>query len=919
MPLSWNEIRTRATAFAKDWQDATDERADAKSFWDALFEVYGVSRRRVGTFEKRVPMTGGGRGYIDLLWKKVVLVEHKSRGKNLDRAHAQATDYFPGLRDSDLPRYIVVSDFERFRVTDLETDTVTEFALKDLPERVQALGFIAGYEARTYREQDPVNVRAAQKLGDLHDELKAVGYEGHALEVLLVRLLFCLFADDSGIFVPRDIFHDYIEQRTNVDGSDLGARLHELFQTLNQPVDGRYRSLDEALQQFPYVNGELFREPIHVAPFTSKTRSVLLECCTLDWAKISPAIFGSLFQSIKDLDARRELGEHYTSEQNILKAVGPLFLDELRARFESIKKQPAKLRAFQEELARLTFLDPACGCGNFLVIAYRELRLLEIDVLRCLHGRSGLQLSLDAIRTYVKVDVDQFYGLEIEEWQAQIARVAMWLIDHQMNTLVSQDFGVALVRVPLVKSANIKECDALTTSWEDFLPSDRCNFILGNPPYRGARRMLPRQKESASVALEGVCDWMNLDLVAGWYVKTARYLSPTAKAALVSTNSITQGEQVGILWSWMLANGVSIHFAHRTFKWQNEAGENAAVHCVIIGFARHEPKVRRLFDYDSPTSEPHEISARNINPYLVDADNILLSKRQSPISPGVSEMTFGSMANDGGALLLSDSDRNSMLAEDEAARQFIRPFYQADEFLYSSNRWCLWLKEAPPSAYRHIKPIKDRLKQCETARKDSARAATRLLAAQPGLFGEIRQPATRYLLVPRHTSEARRYIPMGFMEPSAICGDANLAVANCTLYEFGVMSSLMHMAWVAAVCGRLESRFRYSVQIVYNNFPWPTETTPKQRTAVEAAAQSVLDCRTSHRGQALADLYDPRCMPSDLLATHRQLDRAVDACYSKRTFSSDADRVAFLLGLVRSLQRSMQSPPRPSRRRSRAV
>lgn len=906
MPLSWNEIRNRATTFATEWADGADEDADAKSFWDGLFQVYGVSRRRFATFETKVTKGDGRRGFIDLLWKKVVLVEHKSRGKDLDRAHTQAKDYFPGIKDADLPRYIIVCDFERFKVTDLETDNVTEFTLQELPDRVQVLGFIAGYTARTFREQDPVNIRAAEKLGNLHDELKAIGYDGHELKVYLVRLLFCLFADDTGIFVPRDILEDYIQLRTIEDGSDLGPRLQELFQTLNRPVERRYKSLDEALQQFPYVNGALFSEAISTAPFTAKTRAVLLDCCTMDWGQISPAIFGSLFQSIMNSVERRDLGAHYTSEKNILKAIGPLFLDVLRAEFDAVKTQASKLRIFHTKLSKFRFFDPACGCGNFLVIAYRELRQLELEVIRILYGRTAQQLSLDAIRDYVKVDVDQFHGIEIEEWPVQIARVAMWLMDHQMNVKVSQEFGNALVRVPLVKSANIFHGDALTTDWNTVLPGAECTHLLGNPPFRGARVMSADQKASAEIALIGVRDSKNLDLVAGWYVKAARYLSPSAKAALVSTSSITQGEQVGILWSWMLKNGVIINFAHRTFKWKNEASGQAAVHCVIIGFALHEPTQRRLFDYDTPVSEPHESTATNINPYLVDAGDILLSKRTRPISSGVSKMDFGSMANDGGALLLNDDERIAMLGEDIAAAPFIRPFFQVDEFLHDQKRWCLWLDGVAPSAYRKIAPIMRRIAECKKTRLKSTRDVTRELANSPGLFGENRQPSGEYLLVPAHTSEFRRYIPMGFISPSVICGNANLMVPGATLYEFGVMSSLMHMAWVASVCGRLESRFRYSAQIVYNNYPWPEGVTEKQRNAIEVAAKRVIDSRKAHKESTLADLYDPLATPSDLSQAHRALDRAVDAAYSKRIFKSDADRVAYLLGKYSDLNNSLQ-------------
>lgn len=904
MPLSWNEIRSRAVKFSTDWSDAKDEDADAKSFWDDLFHVFGVERRRVANFESRVSKANGGRGYIDLLWKKVVLVEHKSRGKDLDRAHAQARDYFPGIKDSELPKFVVVCDFARFRVINLDTGAATEFTLKQLPNKIQALGFIAGYEARTFSEQDPVNIKAARKLGKLHDELKAVGYDGHELEVYLVRLLFCLFADDTGIFVPRDVFQDYLLQRTSEDGSDLGPRLQELFETLNRAVEGRYKSLDDTLKQFPYVNGQLFAEQLPTAPFTSSTRAALLDCCDTDWGQISPAIFGSLFQSIMNDEQRRDLGAHYTSEKNILKAIGPLFLDALKEEFERVKTQGTKLRAFHSKLAALKFFDPACGCGNFLVIAYRELRLLELEVIRILYGRQAQQLSLDAIRDYVKVDVDQFHGIEIEEWPAQIARVAMWLMDHQMNILVSQEFGNALVRVPLVKTAKIVQGDALTTDWNSVLPSGECTYLLGNPPFRGARVMSVAQKTSAAVALQGVEDSNNLDLVAGWYVKAARYLAPTAKAALVSTNSITQGEQVGTLWSWMLRNRVQIHFAHRTFKWQNEASGQAAVHCVIIGFALHAPDRRRLFDYESLTSDPHEVAVANINPYLVDADDILLTKRRSPISLGVSKMEFGSMPNDGGHLILNSDERKALLTAEPAAKPWIRKFVGSEEFIGELERWCLWLKGCEPKDLRAMPHVAKRIAAVRDTRLDSTREATRKLASFPALFGEDRQPDVPYLLVPGVSSERRAIIPIGFMDPKVIASNLVYVVSGATLYEFGIISSRMHMAWVSSVCGRLKSDYRYSASIVYNNYPWP-DPTDKQRKAIEAGAQAVLDARKTHTKSTLADLYDPDSMPGDLVNAHRVLDRATEAAYTRRTFTSDADRVAFLLTNYQQLNNTL--------------
>jgi len=485
MPLSWNEIRDRSVTFVRDWEGESSEHAEAKSFWDAFFQVFGVSRRRLASFEKHVKKADGHDGFIDLFWPGMLLAEHKSLGKNLDSAYNQATDYFPGLSDKELPRYIIVSDFARFRVRNLDTGENTEFPLADLPKNLSLFGFIAGYETREYKEQDPVNIKAAQKLAELHDALRDVGYEGHELEVYLVRILFCLFADDTGIFMPRSAFEDFIRVRTSEDGSDLAPRINQIFQTLNTPPEKRLKNLDEQIAAFPYVNGRLFAEYLPQASFDKAMRETLLDCCELDWGGISPAIFGSLFQGIMDADVRRNLGAHYTSEKNILKVIGPLFMDELWAEFERIKTQKTKLAAFHDKLGSLNFFDPACGCGNFLVISYRELRLLELEVIKRLHGSDQQQLSMDAVDQYVKVDVDQFHGIEIEEWPAQIARVAMWLIDHQMNLLVGGAFGQALVRIPLVKSANVVHGNALKMDWNSSLSQRNATTSLAIRRFSG--------------------------------------------------------------------------------------------------------------------------------------------------------------------------------------------------------------------------------------------------------------------------------------------------------------------------------------------------------------------------------------------------------------------------------------------------
>ena len=570
MALSWNEIKTRAVAFSKEWQDEVNEDAEAKSFLDDFFDVFGISRRRVATFETKVHTSPDKTGYIDLLWRGQILIEMKSGGKNLDRAYKQATDYFSGLTEIDLPKYILVCDFENFRLYDLEDGTEQDFKLKELYKNVKQFGFIAGYQKKTYKAEDPVNIKAAELMGQLHDELKAVGYKGHQLEIYLVRLLFCLFADDTSIF-DKNIFQDYIENKTRPDGSDVGPALAQLFQILNTDNPDRMQTLDEDLAAFPYVNGRLFEEPLQLASWNSHMRNVLLKCCSLNWGAISPAIFGSMFQSVMDDKVRRNLGAHYTSEKNILKLIKPLFLDDLWVEFDIIKNDRNKVINFHRKISSLKFLDPACGCGNFLVISYREIRLLETEILKLLIYKyskvaEGTELNVSGL---VQCDVDQFYGIEYEEFPAQIAQVAMWLMDHQMNMRVSEEFGNYYRRLPLKKSANVVHGNALKLNWQDLIQEKNraFNYILGNPPFIGKQWQGEEQKADMEAIFSGVKSAGLLDYVTCWYKKSAEYLQSyqdeklKIKCAFVSTNSISQGEQVSVLWHEMFARyKIKIHF-----------------------------------------------------------------------------------------------------------------------------------------------------------------------------------------------------------------------------------------------------------------------------------------------------------------------------------------------------------------------
>lgn len=938
MPLSWNEIKARALAFSREWADARDEASEAKPFWIAFFEIFGISNKRVATFEHAVKKFGGGQGYVDLFWPGLLLVEQKSRGKDLDRAYTQALDYFPGIKERDLPRYVVVSDFARFRLHDLETGQTHEFALAELHKHIRHFGFIAGYEAQPLAPQSAVNIEAAERMGRLHDALKASRYEGHALEVLLVRLLFCLFADDTGIFQPAQALRSYIEERTREDGSDLGPLLARLFQVLNTPEAQRSTALDEQLAAFPYVNGELFAEPIPIADFDAAMREALLDACALDWSAISPAIFGALFQSIMDKTARRNLGAHYTSEENIAKLIKPLFLDALWAEFDKARKNRNKLFDFHKKLRSLTFFDPACGCGNFLVIAYRELRRLELEVLRASALLASQTGHVD-VGPLIAVDVDQFHGIEIEEFPAQIAQVALWLTDHQMNLHVSEEFGQYFARIPLRNRPHIVHGNALTLDWAEVLPPERCSYVLGNPPFVGAKFMDDAQRADAAAVFHGVANAGLLDYVAAWYVKATRYLHAARdagvnppQAAFVSTNSITQGEQVGVLWGWLLAQGVKTHFAHRTFAWNNEARGKAAVHCVIIGFGLDDRPDKTIFEYADIKGEPHAVKAANINPYLVDAPDVVLENRSTPLCP-VPEIGIGNKPIDGGHYLFTDDEKAEFLRREPQAEQWFHRWLGADEFINGYQRWCLWLGDCPPDVLRRMPEAMKRVEAVRQFRLASKSAPTRKLAQTPTRFHVENMPTSTYLLIPRVSSERRNYIPIGFIPPDTFTSDSALISQAATLYHFGILTSAMHMAWMRAVCGRLESRYRYSAGIVYNNFPWPfcepkaEDASVKRWTdAIEKEAQAVLDARARFPDATLADLYDPLTMPPELLKAHQRLDAAVDAAYAaaaggKKRYASDAERVAFLFGLYQRLDTALAPtlPAKPARRPSKKI
>ncbi len=907
--INITEIRNRLRVFSKEHANDTNEKQHAQQFWRDFYACFGLSKSSASMFEAKVLKVNGKKGYIDSFIPSLLLVEHKSADESLDKAYVQAQEYFYAINNEfDKPQYIITCNFHTFHLYDLKNDAKTPFicALNSLADNADRFRFLAEKRIDVIAEETPVNRKAAYQVSLLHNKLLLNNFIGRDLEIFLTRILFCLFADDTGIFGSDGQFKNLIEN-SREDGSDTGLLLAQLFQTLNTPHEKRQANLDDEYKAFEYVNGELFAEHTLIPSFDSELRKLLLDAAVLDWSDISPAIFGSMFQAV--LKRRRELGAHYTSERNILKVIEPLFLDELYAEFERSKNNKTRLQALYDKLQTLNFLDPACGCGNFLVIAYRELRKLENDVIEQLFFKNQSGGLLD-IATLCRVNVGQFYGIEIDDAASHIARVAMYITDHQQNIEAARRFGTTRATVPLIATPHIKCDNAVKADWQALLPAEHCSYVMGNPPFIGKQLQEDEQKNDLKIVAGHIKGYGVLDYVSCWYFKTAQYIDGTEIcAALVSTNSITQGEQVGVMWGGLGKYKLNINFAHRTFKWANEGKANAAVHCVIIGFSQRTTEKCRLFNYSNGIdNEPIELAVKHINAYLVDAAWILLENRRAPIlaSP---KIVFGSMANDGGYLLLKEAERQKILDECPAAVKFIRQFFGAEEFLNNVKRYCIWLTDISPTNLKALTPIYKRVEKVKEYRLKSTRQTTKKLASRAYLFGEIRQPSSSYIIVPRHSSENREYLPIGFVDKSVICGDANMLIESSSLYVFGILQSVMHMAWTRTVCGRIKSDYRYSASIVYNNFSWARDISDEQMNAVEKSAQRILNERARHPNASLAQLYDPLSMPVELVKAHEENNKAVDKAYRYTGGDDDVSRVAFLFKLYE--QQTSLLPPTP--------
>lgn len=917
------EQKKAAKLFAEQWKDKGYEKGESQTFWlqllNDVYEVKNVSQ--FIKFEDAVHIDKA-TGFIDAFIDKTkVLIEQKSIDKDLRKPikqadgsllnpFQQAKRYSAELPYDDRPRWIVTCNFKSFLVYDMNNPNgePEEILLKDLPKEYYRLQFLVDAKSEHIKKEEELSFKAGELVGKLYNALSKqyINLENEQsqkdLNELCVRLVFCLYAEDAGLFGRRSVFHDYLSKYEDLNL--MRKALIELFKILDTPLDKRDPYLEDDLNQFPYVNGGLFsNENIEIPKFTQEIRNIILAKASddFDWSQISPTIFGAVFESTLNPETRRTGGMHYTSVENIHKVIDPLFLDDLREKlneaelYKNEKTRIEKLTEFQNYIASLTFFDPACGSGNFLTETYLSLRRLENEALDIMsHGLMILELD-----DTIKVSIQQFYGIEINDFAVKVAKTALWIAEAQMwnetKKIVSTISNINDF-LPLESYNNIYEGNALRIDWNEVLPKTSCNYIMGNPPFVGARLMNNQQKQDISYIFRGLKGVGNIDYVGCWYKKTAQYILDTKiHAALVSTNSICQGEQVCLLWKDLIENGLKINFAHKTFIWDSEASIKARVHCVIVCFSYEEKNKKVLYDKE----RKHKVEY--INAYLVDAPSVFVNSRTLPIC-NVPKMDFGSMPNDGGYLSNYSKEHKERICEKyPKATNLFRKILGAEEFINNKERYCLWLKDVSPKEYNYIPEIMEAIRNVKHLREQSSREATRKLALYPYLFGEIRQPDSKYLLVPSTSSERRRYIPIGFIQKDVIASNANLVIPAASLYNFGVLTSNVHMAWMRTVAGRLKSDYRYSAKIVYNNFPWPTPTDEKKKN-IEKTAQMILDARNKYSNSSLADLYDELTMPPELRKAHQMNDIAVmDAYGFNWKKMTETDCVAKLMEMYKSI------------------
>lgn len=911
------EQRAAARQFAEDWHGRGDEKQETQSFWLALLQkIFGVDEpEKHISFERRVEVDDTKTGkrttkFIDgYIPQTKVLIEQKGQDIDLRKGakqsdgsmlspYQQARRYGGYLPQPEQPRWIIVCNFQEFHIHDMSrpNDEPEVLKLCDLEKEYHRLEFVIDTTSDHIKKEMEISLKAGELVGVLYDALLAQYQDPNdpetlkSLNALCVRLVFCLYAEDAGIFGKHLMFHDYLSAHER----EARRALIDLFRVLNQKPEERDPYMDEDLAAFPYVNGGLFADEDTIIPrLNEEIVSLILRRASedFDWSAISPTIFGAVFESTLNPETRRSGGMHYTSIENIHKVIDPLFLDSLKAEFEETCKIPVertrknKLEIFQRKLADLSFLDPACGSGNFLTETYLSLRRLENQVLAMIIAATKSQVAGQIMfgdegeGNPIKVSIGQFYGIEINDFAVTVAKTALWIAESQMMKETEDIVHTSLDFLPLKSYANIIEGNALQLDWESVIPKYKLNYIMGNPPFIGYSLQSKEQKEDIlSIYIDEKGKPYKtagkIDYVSGWYFKAAQFINGTnIRTAFVSTNSITQGEQVAGVWKPLYDRfGIHIDFAHRTFRWDSEASMKAHVHCVIVGFSSAPNYAARII-YSSDRAQ----AAENINAYLIDAPTVFIESRNTPLCE-VPQMVYGNKPTDGGFLFLSPEEYQGVISAEPAIGKYIKRIYGATEYINNKVRYCLWLVGASPAEIRNSRFIMERVEAVRNFRLNSTKEATRKTAETPTLFQEIRQPNSEYIIIPRHSSETRRYIPFGFVSPDIIVNDAVQIIPNADLYNFGILMSNVHMAWTRAVCGRIKSDYRYSKDVVYNNFPWPTPT-DTQKAKIEQTAQAILDARALYPDSSLADLYDEAVMPPELRTAHQQNDRAVMQAY----------------------------------------
>jgi hypothetical protein len=918
MSLTWKQIESNAARFALEWADARYEKGETQTFYNEFFEVFGVSRRSVARYEEHVKLLGGGGGFVDLLWPGVLIVEQKSRGRDLTTAAKQAGEYFDALPDGTKPRFQLVCDFQTFRLVDRDTREEVEFSLADLPRHIQKFSFLLGKQNPKNRVQEQLDLAAAQHIVKIHRDLASSGYPAPDMEALLTRLVYCLFADSAGVFQPRGRFADLIESSADA-GADLGQLLSMVFQVLGQPLAARQRNLPGDLAELPYVNGGLFERVIAIPRFSDLARKQIIDACRFDWSSISPAIFGSLYQSVLDPRERRDIGAYSTTETNILKVLDDLFLDKLRAELRELSgpvpRRRERLEAFREKLCRIQCFDPACGCGNFLAVAYRELRQIELEAMKEL-DRLGAIGDPSARKPWVRLS--QFHGIEKRDYSARIAEASLWISDHLANNAASNALKIDFSRIPLANGPAIVVGDALTMDWTSLVAPGPDVYVFGNPPYKGPKQQTDAERElirklSARPGAGGT-----LDYACGWILKACEYAGAGGGVGLVSINSIVQGEQAGQLWPLVFDRfGLAIVFAHQPFKWLADTARSANVHVIVIGLGRAAaaPPHRRLFVYRDPEAASSIVECSAISPYLIVGDRLrdpatVVQEEPRPIN-GLRKLSTGTKPIDGGYYILTDEERDSLVRDEPGVTDFIHPFIGGDEFIYGTSRHLLVLESATPKQLRAMPSVHalvqkvSQYRRAEILRKDGSQKLKKptepALVADPLRFHIRAFPSEPFLVIPEVSSERRRYVPIGWLRPPAIPSNLVKFIERASLSDFALLTSAMHMAWLRTVGGKLEGRLRYSIGVVYNTFPMPSSRDDARLASLGQVIVDVRD-RLHAQGCSLADMYDGSVMPADLQKAHQRVDEEVDRQYLGHPARDDSERVVHLLNAYRDLR-----------------